>query len=501
MENSLNTHSNWDRFVLVVVMTLIFIMAARTPIDSDMWWHLKSGEVMTETGRPLLIDLFSYTRYQSAWTNHSWLSEIALFQLYKWWNTWGLSIWVASLALLSLLFPVLQMDSPMILRGFLAVLGSMVSAVVWSPRPQMTSLVCLAGLNFLIQHARKGEIRYLWGIPCLFILWSNLHAGYSLGFILILFVFLGEGLNYLFGNHSEIGLKKKGISLLGWMTLLAVGCVAINPNGVRMWSIPFETVGMQSLQSMISEWASPDFHEMVQQPFLWMLCCMIILIGLSRCAPDGVELVCIAGFTGMSLIARRNFAPFALICLPIISRHIVSTWCIYSPRIYKFSIIQKISHLYIDQEAKTLPAWTQKVFHLMIAGFLMLAALLKLFWVAHPVMVSHYESQIFPTSAVKWIQSHPIQDQLFSEYDWGGYLVWHLVDYPVFVDGRTDLFGDSIISEWSTFINGKEGWEDILSNREINTVLVRVDRPIVTLLEREGWRQVWADERSVVMER
>ena len=501
MDKISNLHSDWERFVLIVVLTLIFIMAARTPIDSDMWWHLKSGEVMVETGKPLLVDLFSYTRYQSAWTNHSWLSEAGLFLLYKWWNTWGLSAWAACLALLSLLFPILQMKSPMIFRGFLAVLGSMVCAVVWSPRPQMTSLVCLAGLNYLIQRARKGEIRYLWGIPGLFLLWSNLHAGYSLGLILILLVFVGEGLNFLFSNSNEIGLKKDGISLLGWMTLLAVGCVAINPNGIRMWSVPFETVGMQSLQSMISEWATPDFHEAVQQPFLGMLCGTIILIGLSRCKPDGVELVCIAGFTGLSLIARRNFAPFALVCLPIISRHVVSAWEVCAPRIASLSIVQKFSHMRIKQGTQSLPAWAQKTIHLSMVGFLMLVALMKLFWVAHPVMVSHYESGIFPEAAVKWIQTQPIQRQLFSEYDWGGYLVWHLEDYPVFVDGRTDLYGDAIIMEWKNFINGEDGWEETISNRKINSVLVRVDRPIVTILQNDGWHQIWRDERSIVMER
>jgi len=501
MDKTSNLHSDWERFVLIVVLVLIFIMAARTPIDSDMWWHLKSGEVMVETGRPLMVDLFSYTRYQFVWTNHSWLSEVGLFLLHKWWHTWGLSAWVACLALLSLLFPILQMESPMLLRGFLAVLGSMVSAVVWSPRPQMTSLVCLAGLNFIIHLARKGEIRYLGLIPGLFILWSNLHAGYSLGLIFILFVLLGEGLNFLFGNQNEIGLKQAGLYRLGWMALLALGCVAINPNGIRMWSIPFETVGIQSLQSMISEWASPNFHEVVQQPFLWMLCGIIILIGLSRCNPDGVELVCIAGFAGMSLIARRNFAPFALVCLPIISRHVVSAWGVCAPRICKSPIIQKTNRLRVEHSSKTLPAWLQKAIHLFVAGFLMLVAIIKLFWVAHPVMISYYEAKVFPASAVEWIRNQPIQGQMFSEYDWGGYLIWNLDDYPVFVDGRTDLYGDAIIKEWKTLMNGEDGWKEIIENRKINTVLVRADRPIITLLQNDGWHTIWRDEQSIVMER
>ncbi len=240
---------------------------------------------------------------------------------------------------------------------------------------------------------------------------------------------------------------------------------------------------------------------MVQQPFLWMLCGTIILIGISQRKPDGVELVCIAGFAGMSLIARRNFAPFALVSLPIISRHAVSAWWVCASRISEIAIVQKFSRLHLKPKSKPLPVWVQKAFHLTIAGFLMLAAALKLFGVAHPVLVSHYESKIFPAGAVEWMQTQPLQGQLFSEYDWGGYLIWHLEDYPVFVDGRTDLFGDQIIQEWKALINGDEGWEAIVANYKINTVFVRADRPIVALLEGDGWRKIWCDEKSVVMMR
>ena len=33
--------------------------------------------------------------------------------------------------------------------------------------------------------------------------------------------------------------------------------------------------------------------------------------------------------------------------------------------------------------------------------------------------------------------------QMFNSYNWGGYLMFALPDMPVFVDGRTDLYGDT----------------------------------------------------------
>jgi hypothetical protein len=36
----------FERMLLVITLLLIFFMAARTPLDSDMWWHLSAGEEM-----------------------------------------------------------------------------------------------------------------------------------------------------------------------------------------------------------------------------------------------------------------------------------------------------------------------------------------------------------------------------------------------------------------------------------------------------------------------
>ena len=54
------------------------------------------------------------------------------------------------------------------------------------------------------------------------------------------------------------------------------------------------------------------------------------------------------------------------------------------------------------------------------------------------------------------MKSHPSEGRSFSEYSWGGYLVWHLPEDKVFVDGRTDLFGDEIIGEWRQVVQAEE---------------------------------------------
>ena len=74
-----NTH----RLTVAILFVALFAMAVRAPADTDTWWHLQAGKVTVESGRILQSDLFSHTRYESPWINHSWLSQVILYLLFQ----------------------------------------------------------------------------------------------------------------------------------------------------------------------------------------------------------------------------------------------------------------------------------------------------------------------------------------------------------------------------------------------------------------------------------
>ena len=69
--------------MVFVTGLLVFIMAARTPLDTDFWWHIRAGEVTWQTAKPLLTDQFTFTRQGQPWTNHSWLAEVILYLVFQ----------------------------------------------------------------------------------------------------------------------------------------------------------------------------------------------------------------------------------------------------------------------------------------------------------------------------------------------------------------------------------------------------------------------------------
>jgi hypothetical protein len=61
----------------------LLAMTARNAVDPDLWWHLRTGQWIVETGHVPHSDPFSFTRAGRAWVAHEWLSEAVFYELWK----------------------------------------------------------------------------------------------------------------------------------------------------------------------------------------------------------------------------------------------------------------------------------------------------------------------------------------------------------------------------------------------------------------------------------
>ncbi len=492
------TDKRRDWFIPLLGLLLVFILAARTPVEPDMWWHLKAGEVTWTNARPLLVDPFSFTRLGAAWINHSWLSQVGMYLLFRLGGFAALGGAMALLATASMGLVYIQMDGPPILKAFLLVLGSAVAAVVWSARPQLVSLVMVAIVgSFLYFYKWKHKQTLKW-LPLIFLLWGNLHGGYPLGFLLIGAMVAGEVLNHLLMDNSATTLEWRQIGQLILWSLASALALLINANGLNIWKIPFQTVDVSTLQQYISEWASPDFHELYQQPFLWLLLLTLAAVGLSRRRIDGTDLATVILFAYMGLVARRNFGPFAIAALPVLSRHLwaaIQAWG-KSPGTEPLAETAGI----LNDPPRRRPRWQRRL-NLVIVGLLALVACGKLYAVTEPGIVQAATTSTEPAAAVDWMLANKLHGRLFNEYNWGGYLIWRSQDLPVFVDGRTDLFGDQVLGEWLATIQAGESWRQALDKWQVDYIMIDPGRPLARALPQAGWKLLYTDPQAVIFTR
>jgi hypothetical protein len=105
-----------------------------------------------------------------------------------------------------------------------------------------------------------------------------------------------------------------------------------------------------------------------------------------------------------------------------------------------------------------------------------------------------------PTAAVDFIIANHVPGPIFNNYDWGGYFIWRLYpEYKVFVDGRSDLYGDAFLKETVETYMARNDWQAELSRFGIRSVCIGRNAPLAAVLRGQAqWRKVFEDDKAVI---
>jgi hypothetical protein len=482
-----------ERLLICILFIAIFVMAVRVPLDSDAWWHLKSGQLMVEQGRILRTDPFSYTRSGQPWIDHGWLAQIGIYLLYRAGGFPGLALGLAALVTLTFALVYRQSQGSPYLRAFTILLAAITSSSIWAVRPQIVSFFLAAVLYFLLdRYKHRRERKYLYLLPLVVLLWVNIHGGFATAFILLLCYLAGETLSWLLGTCDARG--PLSIAIAAAFCLLVV---PINPNGAQMLTYPLRTVGIGVLRDYIQEWASPDFHQFFVHPFIWLFLATLVAVARSGRRIDLTDLALVGVFAYMGLLASRNIALFALVAAPILARYAELSLAGLPESLRR----QEWAQLLLRPAAARPPAQPLlAAANWLLLSLLLVAGAIRCFAVMTPSAQSQAELANYPARAADFIQQERPPGPLFNSYNWGGYLIWRLwPDYPIFVDGRTDLYDDPFLREYLAAALARPGWQEALNRYSVNLVVTESNGLLARFLAREqGWQMAYSDDMATV---
>lgn len=476
------------RLFFLLLLFVLFFLATREVTDPDFWWHLKAGEYIFENAAIPFTDIFSFTFAGREWVAHEWLSEVLIYAIFKGFGWSGLV--VAFALIITLAFAISYLDCERVgahtCAAWAAVmLGAITTAPVWGVRPQIFSLLLASIFMTLLRgYLRGSATRLIWLLPPLMLLWVNLHGGYVLGLVLIALALAGLALDGLF-ERSSYGELLKRLAPLALVLLACALVVPLNPNGLRMFSYPFETLTSTVMQEHIEEWFSPNFHQARFLPLAMLMFATFVMLALSSRRARLSDLLMLSATGYAVLRSGRHLPIFAFAAVPLLAEH---------------------ASLYLKRFQRTsCPATTENSSSMQKAvprlALLAVALCLSLINVRQVVARQlETEAQRFPMRAVEFIRSENLPGPIFNWYDWGGYLIWKL--YPerrVYIDGRADVYGDRFITEFLRTTRGQGDWREPLSRFDVRTVIVKTDSPLASLLEREeGWSKAFADSQAVI---
>jgi hypothetical protein len=229
----------------------------------------------------------------------------------------------------------------------------------------------------------------------------------------------------------------------------------------------------------VQEFLSPNFHGFA--PYRYLLLFLIGILGLSKAELKATELMLVLLFTSMSLYSARYIPLCSIVYAPILSKYGDILIQKYEGRGSR--LLQQRSSVYkeIDASAKgyAVPLAVLAVFAALVTGMI-------------PV---RFPEKTTPRAAIDFIRANPIRGNMFNNDEIGDYVIYWL--YPrnkVFVDGRSDMYGPTILKEYSKVAGIELGWKDVLDKYDINYIFFYTDSVLVRHLSTDsGWRGIYTD--------
>lgn len=476
-------------FVLIAILVPIGLQDPLLNSDGDLARHLAHGRYILTQGHLITTDPFSFTRPGAPFLGFEYGSQIIFAAAER---VGGLPA-VAVLAGLLLALTYALLARFMLRRGvdpLLAYVATTIGAALgaghWVARPHLFSLLLSI---LLLEMLESGKPRPLWRYVLLFALWANIHGGFVLGLILIS-IYLAGALAEWFtaGPASEF---KPRARLYGGALGVSLVATLLNPHGLELQRHMVAFFGQKYLLDNTAEFTSPDFHDIVGKMFLiGLLLSMVSLILVQR-RPSFPRLFMICAMTAFALNAVRNVALFGLIAIPLVALEVNDAWQrLPDPGGVRGRFAQTA------QRTSTLPWCLAMTLLLVVLG----ASRGRVG--STQLIRDGFNPETFPVTAVAKGRSAGLQGHLFSEFAWGGYLVYAWPEQRIFIDGGTDFFGPELFREFADIKQLRPGWRKLLEKWDISLALLRRQTTLSHELSRDPrWHTWYCDSLAVLYRR
>jgi hypothetical protein len=211
----------------------------------------------------------------------------------------------------------------------------------------------------------------------------------------------------------------------------------------------------------------------------------VAIFGRWRGVPWWMSIFAYMGIA-MTLLALRNGPVAAILGAPALAVGIDAAMREWRPaeRVHKARI-----------------AGQRRIMEIAMAAIIAVAGYI-IFWPPDPEgSVAGSLDRELPIQGVELLRQEVPDGRIASWYGWGGYVIGQMFDLGarVMVDGRNDMYDESILNEYSTVKNAEPGWDTIIDNYEVDALIFPPSEAITKgPAEDAGWCEAYRDDNEVV---
>jgi hypothetical protein len=477
------------RFLALTGLTVGMLLSRPQVQDPDFWWHLRNGNTMLKTGHLIHVNPYAFMAAGHHWVLQEWLSETWMAAVAAFSGRLGVVVayWLITLAMYLVIWARAKLIGPA--HGLTVGAGLLLAAVtafpILGPRSQMETYLLVGVVMLVVDRQLRRGGQSAWLLPPVFLVWSNLHAGFVMGLILLAAVLVAEGMCTALGRRTPE--QRWRLQQLFWASVCAAAACLVNPNGPVITVYPFQTQFSSAQQALIQEWFSPNFHVNILVPLLVLIVTLAWLVVRYRglALRDGLVLTLAVL---VSLQSVRNLVILVVVGTPI--------W------------ISLAERLRLEISDRRRPRRSRPQPRLMVLiEICYLAALVVVLAVqvdvqGSPSLDSSTYVQAFPVCAARWLDSAPGHLRIFNQYGDGGFLAYTVPEDKVFIFGDAALMGPTVLYRYSDIIDLTPEWLRSLDSSPSQLVEFERGAAFPDALQREPqWTLVYRDKRVEIWER
>jgi len=388
---------HFDLLILLVLGLAAFFRAVIF-LDPDFGWHLRMGELIISHGIPL-TDPFSYTMPSYNFIDHEWLTNVLMFLGFKSIGIYGLAF-ISALIFVATLFIAIPKKFKSYSYLPLALAGSLMLNFVGIRTQIITKFFLCVILKVVFDDDLWKKWKFF--LPLLFIPWVNLHGGFAVGIAILALIFVFKSV-----QHGKFELSFLTIFLSSLILTF------VNPYGPRIWWEIWMQTSDSSLRWNISEWAPAIFF--VDIALLVLFTFSLFLIFKYKAKIGGLKTAIYLFLLLTALSSIRHIPLWTLSAILATSAAIK----------FLMDEIKKVKY------GKERIEKVKKILFLVILPIFIFEIYISL-----TSADSLKEQNYYPVQAAMFLNKTNLKGNIFTGYNYAGYLLWKVPAKKDFIDGR-----------------------------------------------------------------
>jgi hypothetical protein len=456
----------WTALAAAVAAT--FVVGATRPLaDPDVWWHVRTGDLILGHGIPR-TEPWAYTALGRHWTPTSWLSDVIFAAVHTGLGWRGLILLKVALGTLLLvsLARLLFRDASARLAAPVFILVALTLSPFIAERPQLISLCLVVWLTSRVRNAMLGGGLTWWFVPVTY-LWANLHGMWILAPLCLLLVAVCLAADHRPGWHA--GSRKAVV-----LAVITVAASALTPAGPRLTVAALAV--RRAAAADVSEWQPTNLLNHFSIFLLILFLLWVLAVARTPSPAPRSELIWMGALFVFMLTAARNVAPVAILVSPFV---LIALERAYGPVLARSPSEPRLPRAV---------AWVVPALCAAIAATLI---------GTRPPLVDG-----LPSTIVAELKARPDQVRVLNSYVIGGYLTGEgAPQISVAIDGRTENYDPGFVHRYFLATNQMVGWRHLLSELHPDVAVIGKDSQLATELERQGWKVTTVDGDFVLLDR